>query len=343
LSDNRPPRIGDDIPLYAPSRGAATDQIEAGPSTGPATSSSSPAVPTPPAKPPVDPADRFRERLVRAVFLASAAAAVGFFVMFAIHAKPTDNWINGWLGGLLGVSLIALGTGAVLWAKLLMPHEEAVEERHAYNSSPVDLQSAGESFNAGVEGSGIARRPLLRRTLLLASGALALPLLATLRGLGPRPKGELAHTKWTAGARMVDQFNTPLKLGDIAQNGYDTVFPENFTDPDSAASSAVMLIRLPVGLVRPKQLAKSYQGHVAYSKICTHAGCPAGLYDEQTHVLLCPCHQSQFKVLEGCKPVAGPAARSLPQLGITVDPEGYFIATGDFDEPIGPGFWERKS
>ena len=104
-----------------------------------------------------------------------------------------------------------------------------------------------------------------------------------------------------------------------------------------------MLIRIGPGLVRPHQQGLSYQGHLAYSKICTHAGCPTSLYDQQTYTLLCPCHQSQFKVLEGCKPVAGPATRSLPQLGVSVDPEGYFIATGDFDEPVGPGFWERKS
>ncbi len=335
MSEDRPPRIGDEIPLYTPSRPRAGDAVTAAPEQ-------TPSPPEPPNHP-ADPADAFRERLVSAVFLVGGAAAVAFFVMYWIHTKPTDNWINGWLGGLLGLALIALGTGAVLWAKLLMPHEEAVEERHPFYSSAVDRQSAADSFNAGVQGSGIARRPLLRRSLLLASGALALPLVSTLRGLGPSPKGEMAHTKWTPGARVVDQFNTPVKLGDLEINSFTTVFPENYTDPDSAASSAVMLLRLPVNLVTAKAQAKSYQGHLAYSKICTHAGCPASLYDQQTHTLLCPCHQSQFKVLEDCKPVSGPATRSLPQLGITVDAEGYFIARSDFDEPVGPGFWERKS
>ncbi len=336
MSDSRPPRIGDEIPLYAPSRREAADTIA---SPDPEVDGASPGDVTPA----VDPAEKSRERLVASFFLASAAAAVGFVVMYAIHAKPTDNWINGWLGGLLGVALIALGSGAVLWAKLLMPHEEAVEERHAFYSDPVDQQSAADSFNAGVQGSGIARRPLLRRSLLVASAAIALPILATLRGLGPRPKGELAKTHWTAGARMVDQFNTPIKFGDIEINGFATVFPENYTDPDSAAQSTVMLLRIAPSLVRQKALPKSYEGHLAYSKICTHAGCPASLYDQQTYTLLCPCHQSQFKVLEDCKPVAGPATRSLPQLGISVDAEGYFIATGPFDEPVGPAFWERKS
>jgi ubiquinol-cytochrome c reductase iron-sulfur subunit len=351
------PRIGDEVPIYQPkNRPAAIVEDAPVPPTG--SPGSGEAREIPPrgigairakvaakraATPPQDPQDRFNERLVASVFLLSAAGAITFVIMYAIHAKPTDNWINGWLGGSLGVSLLALGSGAVLWAKLLMPHEEAVEERHPFNSDPADQQSAADSFNAGVAGSGIARRPLLRRSLLLAAGVVGLPGVVLLRSLGPRPKGELAHTDWTAGARMVDQFNNPILAAAIQPVGaFFTVFPENHTDPDSAASSAVMLINVGAG-IRPQSLAKSYNGILAYSKICTHAGCPTSLYDQQTHTLLCPCHQSQFKVLEGCKPVAGPATRSLPQLGITVDDDGYLIATGDFNEPIGPGFWERKS
>jgi ubiquinol-cytochrome c reductase iron-sulfur subunit len=338
MSDDRPPRIGDEIPLYTPTRSREAEAVVI--PTDPQGVGPEPEQPPAPAP---DPGDQFNERLVSVFFIASALAACGFVVMYAIHAKPTDNWINGWLGGLLGAALIALGSGAVLWAKLLMPHEEAVEERHAFYSSAADAQSAADSFNAGLAGTGIARRPLLRRSLLAASAAIALPIVVSLRGLGPKPKGELAKTNWTAGTRMVDQFNNPIKLGDIEVNGFETVYPENFTDPDSAAQDAVQVIRIQPSLVRAKQLGLSYEGHIAYSKICTHAGCPVGLYDQQTYTLLCPCHQSQFKVLEGCKPVAGPASRSLPQLGIGVNAEGYFISTGPFDEPVGPAFWERKS
>ena len=82
-------------------------------------------------------------------------------------------------------------------------------------------------------------------------------------------------------------------------------------------------------------------GHVAYSKICTHAGCPTSLFETQTAHLLCPCHQSTFKVDQGCKVIFGPAARALPQLPIAVDPNGYFFAQSDYLEPVGPSFWER--
>ena len=86
----------------------------------------------------------------------------------------------------------------------------------------------------------------------------------------------------------------------------------------------------------------SYDGIVAYSKICTHVGCPVALYEQQTHHLLCPCHQSTFDLADSAKVVFGPAARPLPQLPLDVDSEGYLIARSDFNEPIGASFWERE-
>jgi ubiquinol-cytochrome c reductase iron-sulfur subunit len=335
----RPPRIGDEVPLYQPAgRPSATVEVER---TAASTPPGGHAGDDTAAE--RDPKDDLREKFVASVFLLSAAGAIVFVVMYWIHTKPTDNWINGWLGGSLGISMLALGMGAVLWAKLLMPHEEAVEQRHAFTSDPVDRESAAESFQAGVSGSNIARRPILRRSLLLASGLLVLPVAALVRSLGPRPTGAaLSHTDWTPGARMVDQFNNPIQLGDLEINSFFTVYPEGHTSPEDAATSAVMLIRLDPNLVRPQTEPNSYQGHVAYSKICTHAGCPTSLYDQQTYTLLCPCHQSQFKVLDKCKPVAGPATRPLPQLPLGVDGEGYFIARADFNQPVGPGYWTRE-
>lgn len=281
------------------------------------------------------------ELLVSFFFLLSAGGAVWFFVTYWIHVK-TDNFVNAMYGLSLATCLGGLGIGAILWAKRLMPHEEAVQERHPFGSPTEDVEGATEAFRAGVEGSGITRRPILRRSLLAASGLLVLPLIAPLRSLGEKPKGELNHTRWTPGARMVLFDGTLVKLGDLERNGVVTVYPENHTDVDSAADSSVLLINIGADNLTDKTGKKAYQGYVAYSQVCTHAGCPARLYSQQTHILLCPCHQSQFDVVKGCKPVAGPATRSLPQLAIDVDSNGYFIAKADFDEPVGPGFWERK-
>ncbi len=113
---------------------------------------------------------------------------------------------------------------------------------------------------------------------------------------------------------------------------------------EEKAKAAVLLMRL-----KPEDLKVSegketwnYQGIVAYSKICTHVGCPVALYEQQTHHLLCPCHQSQFDITEEAKVIFGPAKRPLPQLPIEVDDEGYLVAQSDFHEPVGPSFWERS-
>jgi ubiquinol-cytochrome c reductase iron-sulfur subunit len=281
------------------------------------------------------------EIFVSSFFLLSAVGAVWFFVTYWVHTK-VDNFVNAMYGLSLALCLGALGFGAVLWAKRLMPHELAVQERHPFGSSPEAQAEVAETFRAGVEGSGIAHRPILRRSLLLASSLLVLPLIAPLRSLGPKPTAAaLNHTRWTPGARMVLFDGTVLKIGDIALNGFATVYPEGRTDVDSAADSAALLINLGVDVITDKIRPKAVQGHVVFSQICTHAGCPARLFSQQTRTLLCPCHQSQFAVLKGAKPVAGPATRSLPQLAISVDSNGYFRAVRDFDEPVGPGFWER--
>ena len=105
--------------------------------------------------------------------------------------------------------------------------------------------------------------------------------------------------------------------------------------------ACVLLMRLkPEDLQDQKSRDWGYYGIVAYNKICTHAGCPVGLYEQQTHHLLCPCHQSTFDVTQDCKVIFGPAKRPLPQLKITVDDEGYLIADQGFAEPVGPSFWE---
>ena len=112
--------------------------------------------------------------------------------------------------------------------------------------------------------------------------------------------------------------------------------------------NAVMLIRLRHedalrAVQRAGQEDFHYGDYIAFSKICTHIGCPTSLYEQQTNRILCPCHQSQFDALQYGKPVFGPAARALPELPITVDEEGYLIAKGNFIEPVGPAFWERRS
>lgn len=293
--------------------------------------------------------DRRTERRVSATFLISALATVGFvaaYIAMKIHTPSYGAALNYTLGTTLGIALFALGAGLVMWAKYLLPKEYAVQDRHDGGSGAAARTGMEEDFLAGADRLGIARRPFLRRTMLLAAGILPLPAVVLLRDLGPAPGTQLRRTAWATGKRLVDvETKLPVKLGDMATGGIMTVMPEGFDQlpEDQTATSATILIRLRPGADRPLpgRANWSVDGHVAYSKICTHAGCPTSLYEQQTQNLLCPCHQSTFRVTEGCKVVFGPAARALPQLPIAADPDGYLVAQSDYREPVGPSFWER--
>jgi ubiquinol-cytochrome c reductase iron-sulfur subunit len=166
-----------------------------------------------------------------------------------------------------------------------------------------------------------------------------------LRDLGPLPKKTLRSTLWAdPKRRRLGQANSlaPVRPEDMEVGSLMSIHPSGDVDPEELAKAAVMIIRLdPKEVQSPAQAAKGYQGIMAFSKICTHAGCPLGLYEHNSHHMLCPCHQSTFDLSNAGKVIFGPAARSLPQLAITVDQEGYLIAKSDFDEPVGPSFWER--
>ncbi len=99
----------------------------------------------------------------------------------------------------------------------------------------------------------------------------------------------------------------------------------------------MLLLRLSEPAVPPTRLEWIVADSlVAYSKVCTHAGCPVALYRQQDNALFCPCHQSTFNPAAGAVPTFGPAARALPQLPLGIDEQGYLVALGDFQEPVGP-------
>lgn len=265
------------------------------------------------------------------------------------------------LGVGMAMSLLGIGFGAVHWAKTLMPDEEVVEMRHPMRSSDADRAAFQTTMTQGAEKSQLNRRPLLKYSLGGALSLFAVPvLLPVLGGLGPMPQKSLSLTFWNGGPSgpgeepeftamrlMRDPENTPIKASDVTIGSVFHVLPEGLLDLEHGvleekAKAAVLLMRLnPEDIKSQKELDWSYQGIVAYSKICTHVGCPVGLYEQQTHHLLCPCHQSTFDVTDDCKVIFGPAKRALPQLKITVDDEGYLVSAQPFREAVGPSFWER--
>ena len=243
-------------------------------------------------------------------------------------------------GALLAVALGGLGFGLAEWAGKLMPTGPEVGD---YADAPHvgEEQEVAEAMEEGWEES-FGRRKFLFRMLGAAAGAMGLALVFPIRSLGPSPGDSLLRTAWSRGARMVREDGRLVRATDLAVEGVLTVFPEGQTDqPDTQT----LLIRVDPGLLQGGGGREDWtaEGLIAYSKICTHAGCPVGLYRVDTHDLFCPCHQSTFDVLDGAKPVAGPATRALPQLPIEVDDEGYIVARDDFSEPVGPSFWNMPS
>lgn len=288
------------------------------------------------------------ERKVASLFFLAVLGVLGFVVTFFAQeqefGKPGNVYFTPLLGVFMAMALGGVGAGTVLWAKLLMVDDEAVQERHPFGSAPDERAATAKALRQGLADTGLPRRKLLRNSLLLGAGSLALLPLPFLGFLGRFQNKErvLSTTSWVAGVRLIRQNGTPVKLGDLQIGGVESVFPDVFHGT-IAADSPALLIRM-----RPEQLQLegekqdwAYKGHVVYSSICTHLGCPVKLYEQQTHNLLCPCHQSVFKASTGATVIFGPAARPLPQLAISVDDEGYFIAQGDFAEPIGPSYWER--
>jgi ubiquinol-cytochrome c reductase iron-sulfur subunit len=250
------------------------------------------------------------------------------------------------LGIGLFLALFGIGAGAVHWAKTLMPDEERVEDRHLQRGSDADRRDAVNILKEGAAESGLGRRPLIRNSLIGALALVPLPAVALLRDTGPMPGNSLSTTMWREGLKLLkDPQGTPVKASDLVVGSVVHIVPEGINDVtdylEEKAKAAVLLMRLDPNQLDPVSVPGSYEGIVAYSKICTHMGCPVALYEQQTHHLLCPCHQSTFDVTQNCKVIFGPAKRSLPQLPIKVDADGYLVAKSGFHEAVGPSFWER--
>ena len=297
--------------------------------------------------------ERRTERAIAVALGISAVAALALAFTFAQGGQPQVE------GALLGVSLGSLGWALASWGKHLLPAGPFVQQRHemgAEDAAPAEpvsrLVAPGEVDEPGPGGlpvipdpdedteGAIGRRPFLVKCLFGAMGALGLAALFPIRSLGPDPGRTLFETAWRRGSLLVNEDGRPVRATELEVGGVLTVFPEGHV---GAADAQTLLIRAVADdlVTREGREGWAPKGHVAYSKVCTHAGCPVGLYQTETRELLCPCHQSLFDVMDGARPVFGPATRSLPQLALVIDEDGFLRAQGDYGEAIGPGFWER--
>jgi ubiquinol-cytochrome c reductase iron-sulfur subunit len=321
--------------------------------------------------------ERRMERIVATMFLLAGGFGVAFMVAYIawpfqyegteLNALSLQRFYTPVLGVTLGLTLFFLGAGIVTWVKKLLPHEVAIEERHDGPSADEDQRLMAATLGNITDESGITRRPLLAGALALGllplAAIAAAPIVGGLirdphRNTEGIPGFDLSpqdYTGWNPAlnngqpVRLIFEDGTPVRPADVSVAGQITVFPgiPGGTTNQYADSPALLIhLRQEHADRLREQLfelndGSMYGNYVAYSKICTHAGCPPSLYEQQTNMLLCPCHQSQFDILDNARPTFGPATRSLAMLPLTLDDEGYFVAASDFKVPVGPSYWER--
>lgn len=304
-------------------------------------------------------AARRAEQQVAILFLISAIGTLLFIYSYVgidqdqlifLPVIGTTNAHQLFLGLGLAISLFFIGMGAVHWAKTLMPDHEVVDYRKEQRSKDEDREAFVATVKEQGATAGLGRRTLIKRTLGLSLGLAGLSPLLLLRDLGPLPGNDLKETNWRSGTRLLtDPALRPIRPADIEVGAVAQVLPQlpegRERSLNDIAKDALLLIR-----IRPEEfnldderLSWTYQGIIAFSKICSHMGCAVALYEQSTKHLLCPCHQSTFDVTRAAEVIFGPAARPLPQLPIGVDSDGYLVAKAPFNEPVGPSFWGRDS
>lgn len=341
-------------------------------------------------------AEKRSERLVAGWLLVGGLSGLALLLAFLFwpwEYKPYGvkgnllySWATPVYGITFGLSILAIGIGAVLYQKRFIPEEISIQDRHDGASSELDRKTAAANLVDAFEGSTIKRRKLIGMSLGIGLGAFGVgtlvagiggmiknpwkPVVPTADGLKavlwtsdwtPRYKGETIFLGRATGRAGESPF-VKMRPEDIDAGGMETVFPYRESDGDGTTvesaerlAHVAMGVRNPVMLIRIKpvdmprvvkrkgQESFNFGELFAYTKVCSHLGCPSSLYEQQTYRILCPCHQSQFDALHFARPIFGPAARALAQLPVTIDKDGYLVANGDFIEPVGPAFWERRS
>ncbi len=309
-------------------------------------------------------ADRAYRQVV-GMLAAVPVLVVGFLVVYFAVPKEAEFGLFGatmvlqstLLGLTSGLAALLIGVAAIQWARLLMSDEEIVGERHGAASPPEARARVLADLETGIEASGIRRRKLLGTGMASALGLMVVPAVVSLADLGPWPTADLRAktietTIWAEGVHLVNDVTyTRLKADELEIGQLVNAQPETLKElhgtpyQQAKAKSSIIVVRMDPNSIKIPESRQDWQvdGILCYSKICTHVGCPISLWEQQTHHLLCPCHQSTFDLANSGVVVFGPAARSLPQLPITTDADGYLVARSGFDVPVGPSYFERDS
>jgi ubiquinol-cytochrome c reductase iron-sulfur subunit len=289
--------------------------------------------------------DRRAENIVLVLLGVAVLFALGFIV---VYGEFSPNRLPDQLLGIcLGLCLVFIGAALTVVAKRLVVTEE-VEDEYPEEHPEAQREVAQILHESG---SRISRKKLLLAAGAGTGGILGLAALTPVLSLGPSwDTGPLDRTPWRAGRRLVDEAGQPLRAADVFERSFYTAFPEG-ADPENIGSPVVVVRVDPVKLQLPPGRSHwAPEGILAYSKICTHAGCAIALYRKPTFTpvepnaaLICPCHYSTFDVFTGGTVIYGPAGRPLPQLPLEIDPDGYLRAAGNYSARVGPGWWNVRS
>lgn len=289
--------------------------------------------------------NRRAENVVLALLGIASLFAVGFIVVYAeFSANAVPDQL---LGICLGMCAVFIGAALTVVAKRLVVTEE-VEDEYP-QEHPEEQKQIVEILHES--GSRITRKRLLLAAGLGTGGALGAAALTPVLSLGPFwDTGPLDWTPWRRGTRLVDETGQPLVASDVVERTFYTAFPEG-ADPEDIGSPIIVIRLDPAKLELPAGRAGwAPEGILAFSKICTHAGCAVALYRKPTFTpvepnvaLVCPCHYSTFNPFTGGTVIYGPAGRPLPQLPLEIDDTGYLRAAGNFSARVGPSWWNVRS
>jgi ubiquinol-cytochrome c reductase iron-sulfur subunit len=285
--------------------------------------------------------DRGAENLVLLLFGCAALSGAAFPVVYAFDSIPHQTQF---LGLALGLALAFIAAACVVIASRLVVTEE-LEEDYPLPARP-DEEEALVKIVAE-SGDRFTRKRLLLLAGAGAGTALGAALITPATSFGPvLDVSSLYRTPWRRGVRLVDEAGNAFRADDIEEGTFYTAYPEH-ADREQMGAPVVVVRLKPAKLRLPgKRRGWSPKGIVAYSKVCTHAGCAIALYRKPTFpqtqprpALICPCHYSTFDPADGGSVLFGPAGRDLPQLPLEIDAMGELRAGGNFSGPVGPSWW----
>ena len=280
-----------------------------------------------------------RAELVVALLLVLAGLGGAAFAVLIVVDPQTQL-----LGATLGFALACAAAAMIIAAKRVAPREVAVEEREPAGGEAGALV---EDLRHGAD--GVTRRRALRAAGAVAgvglAGAFAVPLTTLGPGLGDAPD----DTPWRRGRRLVTSDGAPLRVDAIEIGSFHSALPEGADKRE--LGSPVVVVRVDPASLRLPRGRRSWAplGILAFSQICTHAGCAVTLFrypvsepTSQGPALVCPCHYSTFDVRRAADPIFGPAARALPQLPLAVAADGGLVAAGRLSGSVGPAWWSVR-